>query len=40
MAGELFRQYIGYINKAYLRGDAIEHTHRRTWKGDIGDGKD
>jgi len=28
MAEDAFDKYLGEINKAYLRGDATEHTHR------------
>jgi type I restriction-modification system DNA methylase subunit len=32
MAGDTFEKYIAEINKAYLRGDATEHTHRPALK--------
>lgn len=32
MAEEAFDKYLGEINKAYLRGDATEHTHRPALK--------
>jgi len=32
MQSELFKKYISEINKAYLRGDATEHTHRPALK--------
>lgn len=28
MAEDVFFNYLSEINKAYLRGDATEHTHR------------
>jgi len=28
MAEDAFDKYLAEINKAYLRGDATEHTHR------------
>ncbi len=32
MASDVFRKYLSEINKAYLRGDATEHTHRPALK--------
>ncbi|MBN2456413.1 MAG: hypothetical protein JXB29_07770 [Sedimentisphaerales bacterium] len=32
MASEVFGKYLSEINKAYLRGDATEHTHRPALK--------
>ena len=32
MPSDLFNKYLSEINKAYLRGDATEHTHRPALK--------
>jgi len=32
MASDVFKKYLSEINKAYLRGDATEHTHRPALK--------
>ena len=32
MASDVFGKYLSEINKAYLRGDATEHTHRPALK--------
>jgi predicted helicase len=32
MAGDVFDKYLSEVNKAYLRGDATEHTHRPALK--------
>lgn len=32
MAGDVFDRYLSEVNKAYLRGDATEHTHRPALK--------
>jgi len=32
MPSDVFRKYLSEINKAYLRGDATEHTHRPALK--------
>ena len=32
MTSEIFNKYLSEINKAYLHGDATEHTHRPALK--------
>ena len=32
MPNDIFNKYLSEINKAYLRGDATEHTHRPALK--------